>query len=407
VLCSAAVLQLPFYRKTQLPGWLLLGIFWLKIAAGFAFAWFYKLPRYYDNADTWRFYKLSLTETVLLKQNPVAFLKDLFSYGYDKAGHLFSGKDSYWNDLKSNILIKLLAVMNVGTNNSYYTNIVLFNFLFFFGLCGLYTALKKEYHTNKWLLILPVFLIPSTLFWSSGIHKDGLILSAIGLVIYYCSPLTNKRPLISWIAGFLGLVLIFALRNYVAFALLPALACWWLAEKKPRRTPYIFMVGYLIGLVLFFTLPSLLPAADFPGFIASKHAEFKALTGGSSIETTALNSSFSSFAAYLPTAIDMVFLRPHLTEAKGAASFLAVGEIFIFFVLLILSIVLRKRSQCWCPTTWFLVFFSITPLLIAGYTVTFSGAIVRYRSLVLPFILVAILSIIDYKKLVFCINYKK
>ena len=163
---------------------MLIGLFLIKIISGIAYAKFYSLPKYYSGADTWRFYRLSLNETKWFLNAPFAFIKDLFVYGYDNSGNVFISGNSYWNDLKSNVLIKLMAVMNVLTHNSYYTNIVLFNFIFLFGLVAVFKIFDQIFPDKKKIIILGVFLLPSTLFWCSGIHKDGLILSAAGLLVY-------------------------------------------------------------------------------------------------------------------------------------------------------------------------------------------------------------------------------
>ncbi len=233
------VTTFPFFKNSGLSRWQLALLFCIKVAAGIAYALFYKLPKYFPGADTWRFYRLSLNETSWLKRDPTAFFADLFIYGYDKSGGLFSGENSYWNDLKSNVLIKLMAVINVLTNSSYYTAIIFFNFLFFIGLIALFKFYKQLFPKRKFVIIAGIFLLPSTLFWCSGIHKDGLLLSAIGIISYSVHQLIYQRPkflqIVSIVVAF---ALIFMLRNYLLFALLPALFCWWLSVKFSRTTVY-------------------------------------------------------------------------------------------------------------------------------------------------------------------------
>jgi hypothetical protein len=61
---------------------------------------FYQLPAYHANSDTYRFFKYSLAETDILLQHPLKFIQDLFSSGYHNSGNIFIAEDSYWNDLK-------------------------------------------------------------------------------------------------------------------------------------------------------------------------------------------------------------------------------------------------------------------------------------------------------------------
>jgi cadmium resistance protein CadD (predicted permease) len=51
------------------------------------------------------------------------------------------------------------------------------------------------------------------------------------------------------------------------------------------------------------------------------------------------------------------------------------------------------------PTILFCIFLGLSLLLIAGYTITFSGAIVRYRSVVFPFLITPLLCAIDWKSM--------
>ena len=70
------------------------------------------------------------------------FFKDIFNHRYSNSGNIFIAENSYWNDLKSNVIIKLLAICNVFTFKNYYANIVFFNFLFLFGLVAFYRLMS-------------------------------------------------------------------------------------------------------------------------------------------------------------------------------------------------------------------------------------------------------------------------
>ncbi len=150
---------IPFFTKSGIGKAGLILLFIIKIVAGFAYAWLYARPQYIATADTWHFYNDSLKETAWLLRDPIGFMKDLFYSPYGKSGNLFSGVSSYWNDLKDNVFIKLMAVINVFTNKSYYTNIIIFNFLFFFGPVALYRLVQPMWKHNKWWLIAATFLI--------------------------------------------------------------------------------------------------------------------------------------------------------------------------------------------------------------------------------------------------------
>jgi hypothetical protein len=407
ILFSYLITIIPFFKNGGIEKWRIVALFTIKIAAGIAYALFYKLPKYYQGSDTWRFYNESIKETDWLLNKPLAFFKDLFVYGYNQSGNLFSGQNTYWNDLKSNVIIKIMALMNVITFKSYYANIILFNFLFLFGLVALFKVFNKVFPAKKVLLIATIFLLPSTLFWCSGIHKDGLILSATGIVIYYFYHQINGRIEFKHILLIgLCLVLIFSLRNYVVFALLSALCCWYISEKTTRPIS-VFSIIYIIGLAAFFILPFIIPALNFPLFLANKQNEFLQLQGTSAVTTVALQSTFQSYLSYLPQALDMAFLRPHVAEIKNLSYLPAILENIVLLVVIVLSLFFHGKKQRLMPITLFFVFFSISILIIAGYTITFSGAIVRYRSFVLPLLITPLVCIIDINRLKKLFSFRK
>jgi hypothetical protein len=166
--------KIPFFRKSAIGKNLLIILFFIKVCAGITYAKFYTLPKYYSGADTWRFYRLSANETNWLLNDPISFTKDLFTYSYSKSGNLFSGENSYWNDLKSNIVIKMMAVINVLTNNSYYTNIIAFNFIFLFGIVAYSSCLMKFTLIRNGLLSLAFFYYLLLFFGAVAYIKTGL-----------------------------------------------------------------------------------------------------------------------------------------------------------------------------------------------------------------------------------------
>jgi len=396
ILFSWLITRISFFKKSGLNRWLLVALFAIKIFGGLAYAWFYSLPAYHANSDTFRFFQYSLAETQMLLKNPWHFVQDLFSYGYNESGNMFVGDNSYWNDLKSNVVIKLLAVCNVFTGNNYYADIIFFNFLFFFGVIAFYRLMHLFFPAKKWLLLAGIFCLPSFLFWCSGIHKDGLIFSALGLIFWCFHRLLQdgfsvKRVIIILFC----LALLFMLRNYVCLGLLPLLAAWyWSASPAVTYKTLPFVYVYGAGILLFFATAYVSSSVNFPDYIVKRQHEFMQLEGGSKVELQQLEPTINSFIHYFPKAIDMAFFRPHITEIKNISYIPAMGEVVLTVLLLLICIFYRNRQQKIAPAIIACWFFAASLLLLSGYTITFSGAIVRYRSLLLPFIIVPLLGML-------------
>lgn len=394
---SYAISIIPFFRKSGIDKWTLIILFYIKVFAGFAYAQFYTLPKYAATSDTWKYYRLSLEETNWFLKDPGSFLKDLFTYNYSTSGGIFSGENSYWNDLKSNVPIKMMAIFNLLTAKSYYTNIILFNFLFLFGLVAIFKVLSILFPKKKWTIIAGIFLLPSSLFWCSGIHKDGLIVSAMGIVFYCFYNIGVSGARIKYLVLILlSFTLIFSLRNYVLFALLPAIFCWQLAEKYPINKTRIFFGFYFFGIISFFIIPLFFPAINLPAVVTSKQNEFLQLSAGSEVKTAPLQPTVAAFISYLPHAIDMAFFRPHPYEIKNLSYIPAIAENLLLAILITLSMFHIKKHYKIPPLVMCFFAFSISILLICGFTIPFTGAIVRYKSLVLPLLITPLLCISDF-----------
>jgi hypothetical protein len=75
-------------------------------------------------------------------------------------------------------------------------------------------------------------------------------------------------------------------------------------------------------------------------------------------------------------------------------SLMSSAEIILFWLIIIIGIIYRRKEFSLPPVIWTCFIFSILTLLVIGYTVPFSGAVVRYRSLVLPLILAPVLGML-------------
>lgn len=369
---------------------MILGLFSVKILAGIAYFQFYSLPANKPTSDTWKFYNKSLGETDVLLNDPVRFTKSLFISKYQTTGGLFSDQQSYWNDVKDDVMVKLMAVFNVFTNKSYYSNIIFFNFLFFFGLIAFYRLMRSFFPDKNNLLLASVFLIPSFIFWCSGIHKDGLIFSILGVVLYSFNLILERKKLLKAMLVILaGLAVMFLLRSYLVLALVPCLLLGLLVNRFPTRKLMIVTVCLVLGIIFIFTAKYVHPKLNISAYIVEKQLQFKQLEGGSEVSTNNLQPTFISFLKSLPSALDVAFLRPYINE-KGLSSTIASVEVlFLWMIFLYCLLTARKISVppivivCWS--------FAFLVLIIIGYTVNFSGAVVRYRSLTLPLLITPVL----------------
>ena len=85
----------------------------------------------------------------------------------------FDTTDSYWNDLKGNVFIKILSVFNIFSFGNYYINVIFYSFITLFGPIAIYRVMTDVFPGKKWLFC---WLLSSFLLFYTGqagfIKKD-------------------------------------------------------------------------------------------------------------------------------------------------------------------------------------------------------------------------------------------
>jgi len=366
-----------------------------------AYGFFYtRIPNYTLEADTWRFFFDSHSQTQLIFDNPLKFFAEIIDNPYGKKyRHFFSNHDSYWNDLRHIYMVKLVAFMNVFSGSKYYVNIIFYEFLTFFGPVAMIRVWKDVFPGKLKIIAGAMFTIPSFIFWSSGIHKDGIIFLAIGLIVFYAYNYFEKgRSMLYLALIFLLLLLIFPLRNYVVLAIIPALAAWWWASqiKKYRWMP--FLITTIVGSILFFTTKFIHPKIDLPIAIVMRNKDFIRLGGNSILPQPELKANFKSFVLNAPIAMNHALARPYLHEIKSFTYFLSAIEITTLWIIVIIWFFRHYGNPYRKPVILFLLMISMILLLLTGYIVPQIGALVRYRSIYLPLIIIPLMCTTNWKK---------
>lgn len=393
--------RLRFFKKAGIEKRILIGLFLIRVIAGLANG--YINTHYYTNTDVANFQRKSLDEYYLLFHNTSEYFTNIFRSGHNNSYSGFlESSDSYWNDTRSNLIVKMLSVFNVFSGKNFYINTLFFNILIFFGTVGLYKVFVKIFPSYSPVLIICIFLLPSVIYFSSGIHRDGLIFLSLSMVIYYVF-LMLKAKKISWqrtLMTGIFLFLILLLRNFVFITLLPALIAWIVAEKKPKHAFVIFIgIYFLIG-ILFFCSGFLSPKFDLPAHVSSRQLAFIEIAkgGASAININPLYPNFRSFLNNAPQALNHSMMRPYITEHLNLFYIPAAWEIFLYEIILLLFIFFRKKEININPLIYFSIFFSLSMFLIIGYTIPIIGAIVRYRSIYFPLLLIPVICYTDFTK---------
>lgn len=383
-----------FIRKTELPFKWIIVLFSARILTGFLLKWI--SDRYYPVNDYTVLQNEAYKEYQWLLKNPSDFALNLFHSPYENAfGNFFQAAGSYWKDLANNLIIKFQAVINLISRGNFYINCLLINSIGFLGSIAIYRTYIKIYPSNKWIIIVCSFLIPSTLYFSSGIHKDLFVFTALALLIYSVYELsTNVIKMRHLTMMIISLMTIALLRNFLLVCLIPCFVAYLICKYTKVKSTYIYFAATILLFVFIITITSIYPNFSPWKWVVERQNEFlKLKKAGSQLAMHRLENNSQSIIENLPMAVEHGFFRPFAWDTTSIFSFLLGIELYLFWVFTGISLFWngKRKKDKQTPIIGFAILLSILMITTIGYIVPNSSSIVRYRSIYLPFLLIPLM----------------
>jgi hypothetical protein len=401
-----------FFNDEVIPKKWFLGIFALKVCFSVMLTLIYTY--YYTDRNTSDIYKYFDDSKVMfdaLKTKPLDYFKMLLGFDNDNA---YFDKNYYTNMRfwfrsydstifsDSHIIIRFNAFLRLFSLGNIYVHNVFINFISLLGLTALFKFFKPFFEDKTKVLFYGIFLIPSVLFWGSGLLKESFILFGLGFLLLSIQQLFIQFKWYQLPLLVLSIIFLLYTKFYVLIALLIPLLSYVIYQRvavKKVLLSYLFSIGILVVFALIGWL-----VKDFNPFelIVSKHQEFYRFNvvypSNSSFEMPYL-IDWWSVIRHTPNAWLNTFVRPYLWESKSPFVLISALENLLFIVLLILAFLYPNKRN----VNWFYVLFSLSFVLvlfsIIGLTVPIFGALVRYKVPGLPFLAVALLLLIDFDTL--------
>jgi hypothetical protein len=397
------------------------GIFLLKILAGLAL-WaiytFYYTDR--STADIYKYFDDSKVVFDALSTRPIDYLKMLSGIGnntpafdhYYSEMHYWARKidSSIYND--SHTIIRFNAFVRLFSFGFYNVHTVFICFLSLIGLTAIYKTFVTHLPDKKKELLLAVYLLPSVLFWGSGVLKEGLIFFALGLLIYYANKLFGLKAIIICLAA--AFLLAFS-KFYVWLAIFPGLVFLiWVNKTSAKKIFLKFMIVVALISLIGLNIDSFTPIQNPLVTLSQKQFEFEKLASGkltdsnnnpippagSAVEIPKLEPTVISFFKNSPTAITNTVFRPYIWESKTPMMLLAGFETLLTLFIILLSLIFMKSiNEIKWQYVLFCLSFVMFQFLIIGETTPILGAVARYKTIALPFLVIAFLFILDKQKI--------
>jgi hypothetical protein len=372
--------------------------------------------RHYEDrstADIFKFFDDSYFMTEALWNKPKDFFQMLLGINndspyfnenyYDKMNNWFRlYESSMYND--SHTIIRFNALIRIFSFGHYHVHTVFMCFLVIIGLTATYRALADDFKSKQKELFAIIFLLPSTLFWGSGVLKEGLMLFGLGILIYSFFKIHQRDAQYRDLGTFLfSILLLFHLKFYVLSSLFFGLLGYTLVHKLSKNAWISYAVSALFISLIALNIHWVKPEFNALKLLQTKQKDFIGLAtfenSGSQFDMTPLEPKLSSFIKTSPEALLNSFFRPFPQDANNLLMLFATVENLMVFALLLFFLFFGKipANQSLNRFLFFLI-SGLTLFLIIGWTTPVSGALVRYKIPGVMMLLIAGLYCFDKEK---------
>jgi hypothetical protein len=288
ILFILLIRKMKFFVISGLSQKTITAIFSLKILAGIVLLLIY--TKYYPTSDAQAFFDDSKIMHDTFWQHPSHFFK-MFT-GIDGANPVLNSyysKMSSWNASFEKVLfndsrtiIRLNTLFRFFSFGNFYVHIIFMCFLSLIGLTALYKTFRVYFLDRQKLLLVIIFLLPSVLFWSSGVLKEGLLFFGMGLLLYVTEcGFAKKYNFQKTILLLFSIGILLLVKIYILIALVPPLiANFWIGKSSMKFIFLKYCAVFASVLLLLLFVSILKPQYNILNIIVNKQQKSTAYAKG-------------------------------------------------------------------------------------------------------------------------------
>jgi len=401
------------YENKQLLAYFSRG-FRLKLLFGILFAFFsvYLIPgdteMYYTGGIDFKHIIFSNNNNLQFLFGPAKDFSDFYEQNQYRAANF-----GYVSNAGNLMAMKLIALFSIFSFDSYLIISLFFATFSFFGLWCMFRVFHKIYPSYNKPLFITFFMIPSVLFWGSGVMKDTLSLGFLGIGFYnaYLFFMEKKYQAKIFVAFSISFYFLYLLKPYIAMAFVPSFIFWYifkiisLQKNKFVKAMWIIIPSLVMIFYLAFGNLNEIIAENAVETLAENMQETQqnyiraTPDDGALIDYGEIVPTPLGIARIVPQALVATLFRPFLWEARKMTSLIAAleGAFLAFFTLYVF---LKRgpfnsfRAVFSDSTIAFSLLFSIVFATAIGLNCFNLGTLVRYKIPCLPFYLVSLLLIL-------------
>ena len=376
---------------------------WLTLAAhaGAAFAQVLIVHRLYGGGDIDGYFRFGQLLSSMLKEDPVEVSGLLLQLVFHQESvplpmSVLGGSTGAMLGISGFVVL-------LGSDSLVASCMVLSAFSFF-GRLALYRVFRRELSRNTWgLLYIACLMVPSVVFWTSGLLKEAVAMGGLGLAVYGGHSLATRRaPLIGLVGLAFGLTATAVVKPYLVIPFGIATGLWiYLDGHRPperRRFRSIRAAGAIAG-TLVATLVLVGVGKFFPQFdvstLADQAAHMQQLVeltdGGSDYQIGSAEArTLAGQVALVPVALATALFRPTPLEVTSPQLAATAAETLPLALLLAWGLLRNGLRRAWLRLRRnpMLGFSGVLVLGIAvgvGLGTTNLGSLSRYRAPMVPF----------------------
>ncbi|MFN8342756.1 MAG: hypothetical protein U0V64_13900 [Cyclobacteriaceae bacterium] len=385
--------------------------FTFKVIGALALGFIYTF--YYHGGDTFNFHTHGSRHIWdAFVDSPDTGLSMMFSDGkHQESFYRYSSRIFFFGDKSSFFLIRIAAFFDLFTFSTYSSTALFFAVFSFLGSWMLFTTFYKRYPEGHFLIAIACLFVPSMVLWGSGLLKDTIVMSALGMMTYCVDYLFNQRKwsLFYLLVLLLGLYLVFSLKKFVLQAYLPAALFWvYLTNVQRLRSAMVRILALPIIVILLVAGAYYSVVRVGEGdqrYSLDKIAETARITAidiryqsgkdaGSGYTLGTLDGTFASMLRLSPQAINVTLFRPYLWEVRNPLMLMSALEstAYLVFVLIIIYrcgfAIFRYINN---PDVLFTMVFSLVYAFAVGVSTFNFGTLSRYKTPLMPFFLIGLI----------------
>lgn len=319
--------------------------------------------------------------------------------------------DTYGGTYSTSSMAGSVGILMFCLNDAQYAVFAMMAGISYFGKFAAFRGMRRMMPAMDPTVVgSAMMLVPSVIFWSSGVVKESWAVTGLGILTLWLSRVSQGTTLSSPHLFLLGVPPIFLIKPYLLFPFTLAAGIWYALTREQRThtsiKPLYVLTATAAVVALMLALSTYFPAfslSELGTSTATVQRHGAAAEGGSNYSLgNAQSTSLAGQIAFAPIAMTTALVRPFIFEVRNFTMMLASLESTVLLILLIqlfrknsfrsvFTVVRRSPPLAYC-----FVFTMIAGLAIGLASSNF-GTLSRYRIPMMPYYVLLVLVLIDKK----------